>query len=109
MSDLDSRADAFENKFAHDEDLKFKVEARCCKLLGVWAADKLNITDDSNIEAYAKEVVISNLEEVGLDDVKRKLIADFDTNNAEFTETEIDIKITEYMAEAKTQIMQETE
>ena len=108
MSDLDNRGDAFEKKFAHDEDLKFKVEARCCKLIGIWAADKLGIHDDSNVEAYAKEVVVSNLEEIGLDDVKRKLMGDFETKGAEVTEAEVDQKLTEYMAEAKTQIMAET-
>lgn len=109
MSDLESRGDAFEKKFAHDQDLQFKVEARCCKLIGRWAAEKLGIDDESNIEAYAKEVVISNLEEIGLDDVKRKITGDFDQKNTAYTEAEIDTKLSKYMAEAKKQIMAETE
>ena len=109
MSDLENRGDAFEKKFAHDEDLKFKVEARCCKLIGLWAAGKLGIHDESDADAYAKEVVISNLEEIGLDDVKRKLMSDFETKRSNVTEPEVDAKLAEYMAEAKNQIMEEIE
>ncbi len=109
MSDLDGREAAFEAKYAHDEDLKFKIEARCCKLAGLWAAEKLGIVDASNAEAYAKEVVISNLEEAGFDDVKRKLTGDFDNKNLDITEHEIDTKLVECTAAAKTQIMEETE
>ena len=97
MSDLDNRGDAFESKFAHDEGLHFKVEARCCKLIGLWAASKLGIKDDSNVQAYAKEVVVSNLEEIGLDDVKRKLTGDFKTKDVDVTEAEIDEKLIELL------------
>ncbi|MGB1077730.1 MAG: DUF1476 domain-containing protein [Bdellovibrionales bacterium] len=109
MSDLENRGDAFEKKFAHDEDLKFKVEARCCKLIGIWAAEKLGIQDKSNVDAYAKEVVVSNLEEIGLDDVKRKVMGDFETKGAEVTESEFDEKLAQCLAEAKEQIMTEIE
>ena len=109
MSDLDNRGDAFEKKFAHDQDLQFKVEARCCKLVGLWIAEKLGMTDASIAEAYAKEVVISNLEEVGLDDVKRKITADLDAKSIDVPEADIDEKLTECMTIAKTQIMEETE
>ncbi len=108
MSDLESRKDAFEAKFAHDADIKFKVEARCCKIIGLWAAEKLGIVREEEAEAYAKEVVIANLEEIGLDDVKRKLMGDFGQKGVEVPENEIDEKLVEYMDEAKTQIMQES-
>ena len=41
MTTFDKRQDAFEAKFARDEELRFKAEARRNKLLGLWAAEKL--------------------------------------------------------------------
>ena len=77
MASMDDRKDAFEKKFAHDEELKFKAMARRNKLLGLWAAEKLGKTGDA-AEAYAKEVVISDFQEAGDDDVFRKVRADLD-------------------------------
>lgn len=107
MSDLENRGDAFENKFAHDEQLQFKVEARGSKLVGLWAAEKMHITGDAEQVAYAKEVVVANLEEIGLDDVKRKIAGDFDTKGIKYTDEEIDTAISKSMAEAKKQIAEE--
>ncbi len=77
MSSMKDRQDGFEKKFAHDEELKFKATARRNKLLGVWAAEKLG-KSGSDADAYAKEVVISDFEEAGDDDVFRKVRGDFD-------------------------------
>ena len=77
MSDLNDRERAFENKFAHDEELKFRAYARRNKLVGLWAADKLGKTGD-DADAYAKEVVLADFEEAGDDDVFRKLRRDLD-------------------------------
>lgn len=77
MANMDDRKDAFEKKFAHDEELKFKATARRNKLLGLWAAEKLGKTGEA-ADAYAKEVIISDFEEAGDDDVFRKIRADFD-------------------------------
>ncbi len=109
MSEMDGRREAFENKYAHDEALKFKVEARGSKIIGEWAAEELGITDVSTIEAYAKSVVVANLEKVGFEDVKEKIRNDFAEKNIEFNEAIFDKKLAESMAEAKLQIMQETE
>ena len=72
MSSFDDRKNAFENKFAHDEELKFKIEARRNKLLGLWAAEILGKDGD----AYAKEVIASDFEEAGDEDVFNKVRAD---------------------------------
>ncbi len=72
MSGFDDRKNAFENKFAHDEELKFKIEARRNKLLGLWAAEILGKDGD----AYAKEVIASDFEEAGDEDVFNKVRAD---------------------------------
>lgn len=77
MTSMDDRKNAFENKFAHDEELKFKAMARRNKMLGLWAAEKLGKTGDA-AEAYAREVVNSDFEEAGDHDVFRKVRADFD-------------------------------
>ncbi len=74
MSTLTERQAAFESKFAHDEQLKFRVEMRRNKLVGLWAAALLG-KDDA--EAYAKEVVAADFEEAGNEDVVRKIAADF--------------------------------
>ena len=76
MADFDDRRDAYENKFALDASLMFKAEARTCKIVGLWAADQMDMEGDA-ANLYAKEVVSANLQEPGFDDIKRKLIADF--------------------------------
>lgn len=75
MSDLNDREKAFENKFAHDEELNFKAQARRNKLIGLWAAEKLGKTGEA-AEAYAKEVILADFEEAGDEDVFRKLRGD---------------------------------
>ena len=75
MADMNDRKDAFENKFAHDEALKFKATARRNKLVGLWAAEKIG-KSAADADAYAKEVVMADFEEVGDEDVFRKLRGD---------------------------------
>ncbi len=75
MTAFDDREHAFEAKFAHDEDMKFKAEARGNKLLGLWAADLLGKSGD-DAAAYAIEVVKSDFEEAGHEDVVRKVAKD---------------------------------
>ena len=75
MSTFDDRENAFENKFAHDEEMKFKAEARTNKLLGLWAAELLGKSGD-DAAAYAAEVVKADFEEAGHEDVVRKVAAD---------------------------------
>lgn len=77
MTDLNKRGDAFENKFAQDESLRFKALARRNKLLGLWAAEKLGQSGE-DAQTYALSVVSTDLEEVGDEDVFRKIRKDFD-------------------------------
>lgn len=104
MSSLDEREKAFENKYAHDAELKFKVDARRNKLLGMWLAPQIG---QSDAEAYAKTVVMSDLEEEGVEDVVRKVMGDIATANANVSEDDIREKLTELGAVAKEQIMSE--
>jgi hypothetical protein len=75
MTTFDDRERAFENKFAHDAELQFRVEARCNKLLGLWAAGLLGKSAEE-AETYAAEVIAADFEEAGHEDVLRKLAAD---------------------------------
>jgi hypothetical protein len=99
MANMDDRKEAFEKKFAHDEELKFKATARRNKLLGLWAAEKLGKSGD-DAEAYAKEVVMSDFEEAGDEDVFRKVRADFDAASVDQSDHQIRRTMEELMAQA---------
>ncbi|ASP33420.1 DUF1476 domain-containing protein [Labrenzia sp. VG12] len=106
MSTFDKREQGFENKFAHDEELRFKANARRNKLLGLWAAGLLGYEGDK-AEEYAKEVVRADFEEPGDEDVFRKLREDFDKNNVEQSDHQIRRNMEELMATAVEQLQNE--
>jgi hypothetical protein len=106
MTGIDDRGKAFENKFAHDESLRFKAEARRNKLLGLWAAEKLGKNGD-DAAAYAKEVIRSDFHEPGDDDVFRKIRADFDAAGVEQSDHQIRRTMEELMSTAKEQVLKE--
>lgn len=99
MSTFDQRKDAFENKFAHDEELRFKATARRNKLLGLWAAQKLGKAG-ADADAYAKAVVLADFEEAGDEDVLRKVKADFAAANVSVADEEIRSVMTELLLKA---------
>jgi hypothetical protein len=103
MTTFDKREDAFEKKFAHDEELQFKAAARRDKLLGLWAAEKLGLTGEQAAE-YAKSVVVADLEEAGDEDVFRKIRADFDAGNVAQSDHQIRRVMEELMATAIEQV-----
>jgi hypothetical protein len=103
VTSFDKRKDAFEGKFAHDEELRFKATVRRNKLLGLWAAEKLGHSGAA-AENYAKEVVASDFEEAGDHDVVRKLVADFAAGKVEQSEHQIRRTMDELMATAVAQI-----
>lgn len=103
MSGMDKRGDAFENKFAHDAELKFKAEARRNKLLGHWAAELLGKTGDE-IAEYAKEVVRADFDEPGDEDVFRKIRADFDAGGVSQSDEAVRAKMIELMSVAVAQV-----
>jgi len=75
MTTFDKRENAYENMFAHDEEKRFKAEARCNKLLAIWAAGKIGKAEDQ-IDAYVGEVIKADFEEAGHEDVVRKVAGD---------------------------------
>ena len=106
MSQFDDRERAEEAKFAHDANLDFKVMARRNKLLGLWAAEIMGLSG-SDAEAYAKEVVLSDLEEAGDDDVFRKVRGDFDIKKVDRTDARIREQMAELLPIAREQVMKE--
>lgn len=102
MSNKDDRKNAFENKFAHDAELQFKVESRRNKLVGQWAANMLG-KNDSDTKKYVLEVIKSDFEEAGDEDVFRKLSDDL---GEKATAEDIRTKMAECLVTAKSQIME---
>lgn len=103
MSSMKDREEGFERKFAFDEELRFKAAARRNKALGLWAAEKLG-KSGADAEAYAREVVVSDIEEAGDHDVFRKVRRDFDAAGVAQSDHQIRRTMDELMAEAIEQI-----
>lgn len=108
MTTFDKREQAFEAKFAHDETFRFKAMARRNKLLGLWAAEVMSLTG-ADAEAYAKEVVMADFEEVGEEDVFRKVRQDFDAKGVDRSDHQIVKQMEDLLAVAKEQIGSEAE
>ena len=106
MTTFDKRKDAFENKFAHDEQLRFKAESRRNKLLGLWAAGLLGKTGEA-ADAYAKSIVAADFEEAGDEDVFRKIRADFDAAGVAQSDHQIRRTMEELMGTAREQVANE--
>jgi hypothetical protein len=100
---MQDRENAFENKYAHDAEVRFRAEARRNKLLGIWAAEKLGKADEA-ADAYVKEVIKADFQEAGEDDVFRKIRADFDAAGIDTSDHRIRRKMEELMIEAIQQI-----
>ena len=103
MTGLDDRKDAMETKFAHEEQLDFATEARCCKIFGLQIAEKLGLSGEE-ADKYAMDVVAANLEEPGFEDVFRKVRPDLEAKGIEFTEHWLNVTIDGCLAEARKQL-----
>ncbi|WP_274629216.1 DUF1476 domain-containing protein [Arvimicrobium flavum] len=99
MTSMKDREEGFERMFVLDEELRFKATARRNRLLGLWAAEKLG-KSGPDAEAYAKEVVVSDFEEAGDDDVFRKVRKDFDAAGVDQSDHQIRRTMEELMAQA---------
>lgn len=100
------REKAFEEKFKHDQELQFKVEVRRNKLLGLWAAELMGLKA-AEADAYARDVISTDFEEPGIDDVVHKVLADLQARDVELSEHRLRKKIDELQAVAKQQLMTE--
>ena len=106
MTTFDNREKDFEAKFKHDEELKFKVMVRRNKLLGLWAAEHLELEAEA-ADAYARQVVEADFEEPGEEDVFRKVFGDLEAKGAGVSEHQVRKQMEELMGTAQTQIMED--
>ena len=96
---FDKREEGFEQKFAHDEELRFKATVRRNKLIGLWAAQKLGLSG-AEAENYAKSLVMGDIEDLGAHDVLRKIRRDFDAKGVIQSDHQITRAMNELMEKA---------
>ncbi|UFX44459.1 DUF1476 domain-containing protein [Bradyrhizobium sp. 41S5] len=101
MTTFDKREQGFEAKFIHDEELRFKVVARCNKMLGNWAAGQLGLTGDAAAD-YANELVTANLANQTSDDTLRKVANDLASKS--ISKQQVALKMDEFFHVALAQI-----
>ena len=101
MTTFDKREEGFEKQFAHDEELKFKADARRNRLLGAWVAEQIGLTGDA-ATTYAKDVVAADFDGAG--GAARKVTADLAAKGATVSEPQLHAKMSELMALAMTQV-----
>lgn len=100
------REEAFESKYKHDEDLRFRTIARRNKLFGLWVAEQLGLKDD-DAQHYARTVVQADMKMPGDQDVIDKVKADLDEANVDLSEHRLQKRLEECFDEAKRQMMTE--
>ncbi|WJR76136.1 DUF1476 domain-containing protein [Bradyrhizobium sp. NP1] len=103
MTTFDKREEAFEKKFALDEEQKFKAIARRNKLVGLWAAEKLGLAGEQASD-YARSVVASEFDGTGDASVLRKVLADLSAKGIAVSEDELAARMNELMAQAVAQV-----
>jgi hypothetical protein len=103
MSQFDDRKRAQETKFQLDQELEFKAQARRAKLVGLWAAGHMGLSGDE-ADAYAKSVVVADLEEAGVEDLFRKIRGDLDMHAVQLSDHQIRAKMDEALAEARASV-----
>jgi hypothetical protein len=103
MSTFDQREESFEKRFAHDEELKFRAEARRNKLVGLWAAEKLGKTG-AEADAYADKLVAAEVAADADEKVVAQVLGDFKAAGVDQSEHQIRRTMDEMLAKAKTEI-----
>ena len=105
MTTFDDRDNAFENQFAHDQEMAFRIAARRNRLVGHWAAGLMGLTS-AEADAYGKAVVQADFEESGDDDVVRKLLGDLTGAGVDVDEGRIRAALAEQTVEARRQLLE---
>jgi hypothetical protein len=103
MTTFDKREEGFEKKFALDEELKFKAEARRNRLLGLWVAEKLGLSGEA-ANTYARDVIAAEFEEAGDANVVSKVMGDLKAKGVVVTERELRAKMDDLTAQAVAQV-----
>jgi len=105
MTQFDDRERAFESKFAHDEEMRFRITARRNRLLGEWAARQMGLSE-AETESYAKDVVRSDFEEAGEHDVIRKVLGDLTSAGVDCDEERVRDVLRNKELDARRQIIE---
>ena len=103
MALFEDRKKGQESKYAHDQEMRFKITARRNKLLGLWLAEMFGLTGEA-ADAYAQEVVVADFERPGDDDVVEKVLADCKERGVDMDEHKIRRHMATLEAEASAQI-----
>ena len=103
MTTFDKREQAFEAEFVHDEELKFKAEARRNKMLGLWAAEKLGLSGDAAAD-YSRAVVTAEIDAASDKAVVSKIMSDLAAKGISLTEPDLRARMNELLAAAVAQI-----
>lgn len=103
MTTFNERENAFENKYAHDQEADFKATARRNKLLGLWAAKQLGLPE-AEWDGYAKDVILSDFEKPGDDDIVEKVVKDFSAAGLTVGEHEIRAELLRLLPIAREEI-----
>ncbi|HJM90746.1 MAG: DUF1476 domain-containing protein [Alphaproteobacteria bacterium] len=106
MTTFDKREKSFEAKYAHDQEILFKIGARRNKLLGQWMAEQLGL-DGADAEAYAKAVIASDFEKPGDEDVFEKVWADVQSRGLSLTEAQVRQQMQDLLETARDQVTAE--
>ena len=106
MSGFKKRKQDAENRFKHDQELEFKANARRNKLLGLWAAEQMGVSGDAADE-YAKEVVVSDFDRPGDEDVLEKVLKDFTDKGLDISASKLRKEMDRLMEIARTQVRSE--
>src|SRR5215217_6077642 len=104
MTTFDDRERAFENKYAREQEMEFRILARRNKLLGLWAARQMGLSD-VEAETYASEVIRAEFEEAGDEEVVKKLLGDLTSAGVECDEARIREALEHKIVDARRQMM----
>jgi hypothetical protein len=105
MTQFDDRERAFETMYARDQEMQFKIVARRNRLLGMWAAKKMGLTD-AEADAYAKDVIRADFEEAGDEDVIRKVLGDLTSAGIDIDDAAIRQALEHKTVEARRQFIE---
>ena len=106
MNSFKDREKTYEAKYVHDQETNFKINNRRNKLLGQWAAGLLGLSGPA-VDDYAKEVVKSDFQKAGDDDVVEKVMADFKAKGVDMTESRLRAEMRALLDEARQQVTTE--
>jgi len=105
MTTFDDREKAFENKFQHDEDLLFRIRARRDRLAGEWAADLMGLSG-AEAEAYARQIVDTDIATPGPHDIRDKLCADLHARGVDISDHRVEKQMAHFLDVAREQVSQ---